>query len=131
MDFSECGMKVLSTVLRLACSPLSLSDIAWAKNDDDIHRAIRNAHAYMIAKKPRIHFSNINVANEKINLDLVNMCGHTSISIPTNQDFFKTKDNKKLVFDIENNIIVKNGNVASARGICFYEVEKKVLEKAN
>ena len=131
MDFSECGMKVLSTVLRLACSPLSLSDIAWAKNDGDIHRAIRNAHAYMIAKKPRIHFSNINVANEKINLDLVNICGHTSISIPTNQDFFKTKDNKKLVFDIENNIIVKNGNVASARGICFYEVEKKVLEKAN
>ena len=57
-------MKVISTTLKLACCPLAFHDIAWAKNDDDIHRAIRNAHAYMIAKKPRIHFSNINVANE-------------------------------------------------------------------
>ena len=123
-------MKVLSTVLKLACSPLSVSDIAWAKNDDGVKKAIRKAHAYMIAKKPRIYFSNINVANDKINFDLVNACGIASITIPTTQEFFKTSDNKKLVFNIENNIIIKNGCVASAREIAFYEVEKKVIEKA-
>lgn len=130
MVFSECGMKVLSTVLKLVCSPLSARDIAWAKNDDDVKKAIRKAHAYMIAKKPQIYFNNINIVNDKINLDLVNTCGHANISIPTNQEFFKLNDNKELVFDIENNIIIKKGCVACARIINFYAVDKKTCEKA-
>ena len=105
--------------------------MAWAKNDDDILKAINKSHAYMIAKKSQIVFSNINIVGDKINLDLVNACGRVSICIPTNQDFFKPCNSKRLVFDIENNIITPKGNVASARGISFYEVEKKVLEKAN
>ena len=128
--FSECGMKVLSTTLKLACSPLSVNDIAWAKNDKDIQKAIEKAHAYMVVKKSQIYFSNICFGGDKINFDLVNECGRVSVSIPTNQDFFKPASTKNLVLNIENNVVEKNSLVATAHGIEFYGVDKKIFEKA-
>ncbi len=123
-------MKVLSTTLKLACSPLSVNDIVWAKHDKDVRSAIAKAHAYMVVKKSQIYFSNICFGGDKINFDLVNECGRVSVSIPTNQTFFKPASSKKLVLNIEDKVVEKNGVVLAAHGIEIYEVDKKVYEKA-
>ena len=123
-------MKVLSTTLKLACCPLSVNDIVWAKHDKDVQRAIAKAHAYMVVKKPKIYFCNICTGSDKINFDLVNECGRVSVSIPSNQAFFKPASTKKLILNIEDNIVEKNKVVSTARGIEFYAVDKKIFEKS-
>ena len=127
-------MNVISTTLKLTCSPISVRDIAWAKNDADVQNAIKNAHVYMIAKKPQILFSNIKIDGNKIDLDLVNVCGRVGISIPMDQSIFKPCDKKVFVFDVgskENQILVKGDSAATAHEMKIYAVDEALYKKAS
>lgn len=127
-------MKVISTTLKLACSPLSMSDVAWAKNDVDIRKGIENASVYMVAKKPKITFSNIKFVGNKIDLDLISACGRMSISIPTSEPLFRPSDKKTLVLDVgtnETHILAKDEFVANTHGVKIYEVDSAFYKKAS
>lgn len=127
-------MKVISTTLKLACCPLSMRDLAWAKNDADIRKAVENAHVYMVARKSQIHFSNVKVVGNKIDLDLVNAHGRVSISIPTNEPIFKPSLKKTLVLDVgseEPHVLLKDETATETYGIRFYEVDDVFYKKAS
>lgn len=132
--FREAVMKVISTTLKLACSPLSFHDIAWAKNDADLLSAIRKSRVYMVAKKPRIDFCDVKFVGHKIDFDLVSTCGRVSVSIPANEPIFKPSNKKTLVLDVgskDAHILAKNEVVTKTRGIKFYEIDDAFYKKAN
>lgn len=127
-------MKVISTTLTLACSPLAFHDIAWAKSDADFRNSLGKARVYMVAKKPRIEFCNVKFAGHKIDFDLVNACGRVSISIPANEPLFKPSDKKTLVLDVgskETHVLANDEVVPNTHGIKFYEVDTAFYKKAN
>lgn len=125
-------MNVLSTTLKMVCCPLPVHDLAKAKKDECIQNAIINAQLYMIAKKPLVYFSNVNVDNKKIDLDLVNAYDRVSISIPLDQPIFKPDGEKTFVFDVrsaDNSSFVENYPVENACEIYVYAIENALYEK--
>ena len=126
-------MNVLSTTLKLVCCPLLANDIARAMKDECIQNAIINAQLYMVAKKPLVYFSNVNIDAQKIDLDLVNAYERVSISIPIDQPIFKSDDQKTLVFDViskEKSFFVKNSSVVeNAYEINVYAVDNALYDK--
>ena len=123
---NEAIMKIISTKLKLAYSPLSARELAWAKDDEDIQRALSKAHLYMIAKKPQIYFSNVKTGNSIISLDVVNTNGRASASISTNQSLFTIEDDKDLFVRVGSNekVIAMNGDTCeTAHGLQFYKID--------
>jgi len=127
-------MKVISTTLKLACSPLAYHDIAWAKNDVDFRKMLAKARFYMVAKKPHIDFCNVRFAGSKIDFDLVNANGRMSLSILTNEPIFKPSEKKTLVLDLgsdKTHVLAKNKIEAKAYGMRFYEIDEAFYKKAS
>lgn len=127
-------MKVISTTLKLACSPLAFNDIAWAKHDVDFKDAVGKARVYMVAKKSRLCFRNVKVVGNRIALDISDDLGSVSITIPSNEPIFKPSDKKTLVLDVgfkECHILAKNEEFAKTYGIRFYEVDEAFYKKAS
>lgn len=125
-------MNVLSTTLKMVCCPLPVHDLAKAKKDECIQNAIINAQLYMIARKPQVYFSNVNVDRKKIDLDLANAYGRVSISIPLDQPIFKPDVEKTFVFDVrstENDSFIENNPVENACEIYVYAIENALYEK--
>lgn len=124
-------MKMMSTILKLAYSPLSAREISKACNDECILSALEQAHIYMIAKKPQIYFSDIRTENNQLKLKIKNVIGSMDVSIPLNQPIFETDLNKELILDIGSNdryIKKKNGVVCNAHGLNFYQIDKDILK---
>ena len=120
-------MKFISTKLKLAYSPISARELAWAKDDKDIQNALSNAHLYMIAKKPQIYFHNVKVENSVVSLEIKNTKGCASISIPTHQSIFAIEPDKELLVRIGSNekVIAMNGDTCEiAHGLQFYKIER-------
>ena len=127
-------MKVISTTLKLACSPLAYRDIAWAKNDVDFRKMLAKASVYMVAKKPRLDFCNVRFAGSKIDFDIVNANGRMSLSMLSTEPIFKPSEKKTLVLDIgtdKAHVLAKDKVEATAHGMRFYEVDEAFYKKAN